>query len=264
MAIMTTQQSTGLKLLVQSDVAYAKRYAQVVHHVSTSAFAECKESYEGEFNSWKNRKAWAKNNNVAWDTTIVTFKGFLCACGPKPQTDHTLDRIDHKGPYLLANLRWASRKVQNNNKGNNVRICVGQELLTIADIANRSGKSYDSVRMGIYRHGEKWAASLLAHLSPAVAAEAAWQFPEDYRDELEALYKERTDVAQTRLLFFIKLARAEHTKYAHRACYSTTNAGGYQEIADHIKVIGNEAIYFYKTLYQPASTWIYERDGGYV
>ena len=131
---MNIHQSEGLRNLLQTNDEYAKHYAHFVQDVSTSTFAECRERYEGEFYSWKNRKAWATKHHVPWDTALDSFKDFLLACGPKPAADYTLDRIDHTGPYLLANLRWADRKVQNNNKSDNVRIGVGDEISTISEM----------------------------------------------------------------------------------------------------------------------------------
>jgi hypothetical protein len=246
---MSAEQSFGLQSLLQSDAAYAARYAEVVHETSTLPFDDCIELYKGEFSSWKNRKAWCKANHVEWEQCLITFKGFLRACGPKPAADYTLDRIDHKGPYLLSNLRWASPETQNNNKGNNVRIGIGDELLTITEIATRSGKSYDAIRMGIHRHGEQWAVSLLSKAAPAIAAEAAWQFPEQYREELEPLYKKRTTKAQTRLRFFLDYAKSEYRQYRwkeHMTGFSGNGEGVAEltQICEIIRDHNNAAVKF--------------------
>ena len=113
---MSIQQSMGLQSLLQSDAAYAERYEELIHEVNDLGFPELSERYPRELDSWKNRKAWAKKNGVGWDGPLTPFKGFLLALGPIPKPGDTLDRIDYKGSYLLANLRWASKAVQSNNK----------------------------------------------------------------------------------------------------------------------------------------------------
>lgn len=239
---MVIARSAGLQELLNSDAAYAKQYADVVQEVSTSVFKKLKHRYEGEFSSWRNRKTWAKRHHCAWDVSLDSFKEFLCGCGPKPQSDYTLDRIDHEGQYLLHNLRWASKEVQNNNKGNNVRICVGQEMLTIFEVATRSGKTYDAVRMGIVRHGPTWAENLVANASPTFAAEVAWQFPELLRDELETLYKERRDATQSRVRFFLKIALAQYREHAfYHSISRNKSAEHHKEVANKIADYHNAA-----------------------
>lgn len=46
-----------------------------------------------------------------------TFRqDIVTAIGPRPSTEHTIDRINNDGHYSLDNIRWATMKLQNNNR----------------------------------------------------------------------------------------------------------------------------------------------------
>ena len=46
----------------------------------------------------------------------LAFENFIADLGLKPTPEHSLDRIDVNGPYEPGNVKWSSRKEQNNNK----------------------------------------------------------------------------------------------------------------------------------------------------
>lgn len=52
-----------------------------------------------------------------WEEDAESFIKYLrMALGPKPTSQHSLDRIDNEQGYIPGNLRWASRKEQYHNR----------------------------------------------------------------------------------------------------------------------------------------------------
>lgn len=69
-----------------------------------------------------------------------SLKNFISDMGERPPR-MSIDRINNNKNYSPGNCRWASRRTQNNNTGQNVRIKYRGEDLTLAEWAERLGVS---------------------------------------------------------------------------------------------------------------------------
>lgn len=156
----TLPQSTGLKETLATDPKYSEAYQTLVLRVENLSASELRQQYHHEYESWKNRKGTAKNQKIPWFPVMDSFQGFLLVLGQIPHKKWTLDRIDPTGGYLPENLRWASKGTQSQNRTNAVHLKFNGENLTINQAVDRFGKNYDSIRMGIKRHGMSYLSTL--------------------------------------------------------------------------------------------------------
>ena len=200
--------SVGLVDLLANDLEYADRYRQLKEDVLQVKFCELKASYSTEFHSWKDRKSWAKRNAVTWGSELTSFKSFLTHLGPVPAKGYTLDRINPKGMYELENLRWASKTTQSRNRTNIRLIKAGDAVMTIGELAEKTGRTYDGTRMGLNRHGVEYVNQVLcqAALPTGGYSYEEWQFPEEEREELEIMYL-TSKSQETRLEWFLAFIR---------------------------------------------------------
>lgn len=80
--------------------------------------ASLKKKYPQEYNSWRNRRLWAKQHNIPFHPDWDAFSVFLEYIGLAPTQEHTLDRIVNKLGYVPNNIRWASKQTQSENRDN--------------------------------------------------------------------------------------------------------------------------------------------------
>ena len=48
---------------------------------------------------------------------LADFASFIEAVGPRPSTDHSLDRIDNNGHYEAGNVKWSTRAMSRSTTG---------------------------------------------------------------------------------------------------------------------------------------------------
>lgn len=70
-----------------------------------------------------------------------SFAAFLADIGERPK-GMTLDRINSAGNYEPGNVRWATYTVQARNTRRNIRVQRGDEVMTLAEAAERFGIVY--------------------------------------------------------------------------------------------------------------------------
>ncbi|MER8809226.1 hypothetical protein [Mesorhizobium australicum] len=117
-----------------------------ISFILSASKMELRHRYIPEATSQRNRKAQAKSN---FSPELRDFRDFLLYVGPMPQPGMTLDRINNDDPqYAWNKVRWATKKVQNNNKSDTGTYTCSTtgKTFTTSELAQLQGVGLDTIR----------------------------------------------------------------------------------------------------------------------
>lgn len=106
-----------------------------------------KKNYPSEWDSFRNMKQRVKYAGGEVHPAFGSFQSFLEVMGEKPDSQATLDRIDPTDPEYAPNkVRWASKKVQANNRTNTIYLDFDGVRRPLTDWASRTHTNPDTLR----------------------------------------------------------------------------------------------------------------------
>src|SRR5262249_28856887 len=80
-----------------------------------------------------------------------SFENFLSDMGPRPSSNHSIDRKNTNGNYEPDNCRWATLHVQSRNKRNNVWIEHNGKRMVLEDWAAETGLPRTTLEQRVWR-----------------------------------------------------------------------------------------------------------------
>lgn len=140
-----------------------RKYAQVNKRIYRIWKLMHKRCYNPHDPKYKNYGARGITICQEWIHNFLSFQTWALENG---YAEHlTIDRIDVNGPYSPSNCRWATCKVQSNNKTDNVILEYHGEAYTLSEWAQITGIKYSTLA---YRASRGWTVQEILITEPDV------------------------------------------------------------------------------------------------
>jgi hypothetical protein len=115
------------------------------YHIWAAMLARCRNPKNPQWSNYGGR-------GVRVCSEWLSFEQFYLDMGPRPSTEHSLDRIENVPLYSKATCRWATHIEQHNNTRRNRRLTHLGRTQTVAEWAREVGLSYGTL-MGRVQRG---------------------------------------------------------------------------------------------------------------
>lgn len=119
-----------------------------LYAVYRTMIARCENANNGQFLNYGGRGI---SVCPEWRRSYEAFREWAIKAGYKPGL--SIDRIDFDGDYHPDNCRWATPKMQGNNKRNNHRVTCKGVTKTIAEWADETGIPQSTIFQRIWKLG---------------------------------------------------------------------------------------------------------------
>ncbi|BAT57544.1 hypothetical protein GJW-30_1_00050 [Variibacter gotjawalensis] len=143
------------QLSILKNAVLASLDAETFAFIQNAPAMKLRDRFVAEANSHRNMLARAAKQGKMVHLSIIEFREFLMRIGPMPSAGMTLDRIDNCDPeYAPGKIRWADKKVQNNNKSDTQTYTISSGLTyTTSQLAELHSVSTDAIRK---RRAQGW------------------------------------------------------------------------------------------------------------
>lgn len=121
---------------------YGKRHGLYKHPLYNTWIMMRQRCYNPKYNQYDDYGGRGIEVCARWNDSFAYFAEDM---GDRPES-FTLDRIDHDGNYEPGNCRWASRRDQQLNRRNNVRLSFGGVTMTMKEWSEHLSISYGTLK----------------------------------------------------------------------------------------------------------------------